>query len=86
MSEEQQPSQTAQTSQATPNTLTDKYKAKGAQQLTLKEYEVLKAKKDQQAQKKVNPIVKIILSIPMLIIFAFGLVLIPFIFFQFFAQ
>ena len=80
------PQTSSQTSQPTPNTLTDKYKSKGAQQLTLKEYEALKAKKEQKSQKKVPLPVRIILAIPMFLIFAFGLILIPIIFFQFFSQ
>ena len=68
------------------NSLNDKYKSKGAQQLTLKEYEALKAKEAQKAQKKLPLPIRIILAIPALAIFGFGLFLIPLIFFQFFSQ
>jgi len=54
-------------------------------QISLKEYLAKKEKEAQQAKKGKIPLpIKIILAIPVLAIFAFGLFLIPFLIFQFF--
>ena len=59
-------------------TLADKYKLKGAQQLTYNEYQALKAK-NSKPKFKIPPFVKFILGTPFIIIFCCGVFFIPYI-------
>lgn len=59
-------------------TLADKYKLKGAQQITYAEYQALKAKNSRR-RFIIPPFVKFILGTPFIIVFCCGLVFIPYI-------
>lgn len=58
-------------------TLTEKYKLKGAQQMTYAEYETLRAK-NKNAKPKIPPIVKMILGAPFVLIACVGVLFIPY--------
>ena len=57
--------------------LSDKYKLKGAQQMTYDEYLALQEKKN-KPKFKVPPALKFILGTPFIIIFCCGIVFIPY--------
>ena len=58
-------------------TLSDKYKLKGAQQMTYAEYQALKAKSN-KPKFTIPPVVKFILGTPFIIIFCCGILFIPY--------
>ena len=58
-------------------TLSDKYKLKGAQQLTYAEYQALKTK-NSKPRFTIPPFVKFILGTPFIIIFCCGVIFIPY--------
>ena len=61
-------------------TLAEKYKLKGAQQMSYDQYEALKAKNSRKSSKfKIPTFAKFILTAPFIIGFAFGIFFIPFI-------
>ncbi len=61
-------------------TLAEKYKLKGAQQMTYDEYEAAKAKSARKSSKfKIPAFAKFILGTPFIIIFLFGVLFIPYI-------
>lgn len=62
--------------------LSQKYKAKGAQNMTLKEYLALKKKKSQTQKPQLPAPVKIILATPFILICCFGVLYIPYMIFQ----
>lgn len=64
-----------------PN-LGKKYKTRGFQQLSLKDYEALKKKRSRRYRPKLPPHLKIILGTPFLLVFCFGLFFIPIIIYQ----
>ncbi len=60
-------------------TLSEKYKLKGAQQMTYTDYAALKAKVNPKKVKfKIPTFVKFILGTPFVIIFIFGILFIPY--------
>lgn len=59
--------------------LTEKYKLKGAQQMTYAAYKALLIKRQKAFKLKIPPAVKFILGTPFIIIFCCGLVFIPYI-------
>ena len=63
----------------------NKYEAKGAQQVSLQDY-LAKQEKTKKSQFKIPTAVKYILAAPVLIIFCFGLFLIPYMIFQAFTS
>ncbi len=67
-----------------PNDLSKNYKEKGFQQMTLKDYNALKLKKEKKQKKEMPAAVKYILMTPFILIFCFGLFFIPFMIYQFF--
>jgi hypothetical protein len=62
--------------------LAKKYKAKGVQNMTLKEYLELKKKKGGKEKPQVPVPVKLTLSTPLLLICCFGVIFIPYIVYQ----
>lgn len=60
-------------------TLTDKYKLKGAQQMTYAEYAALKEKQSKGRKFEIPIIVKFILGTPFIIVFCCGILFIPYI-------
>lgn len=67
-----------------PKDLSKNYREKGFQQMTLKEYNALKLKKQQKQKKEMPAALKYILMTPFILIFCFGLFFIPFMIYQFF--
>lgn len=57
--------------------LSDKYKLKGAQQMTYAEYQAYKAKSN-KPKFTIPPVIKFILGTPFIIIFCGGIVFIPY--------
>lgn len=68
-------------SQRTKVDLSGRYRAKGAQQVTLQEYRA-RQEKAEKSKIKIPSAVKFILATPFLIVFSFGLFFIPFLIFQ----
>lgn len=60
-------------------TLADKYKLKGAQQMTYADYKALQAKNKKTSKFKIPIFVKFILGTPFIIIFCCGILFIPYI-------
>ncbi len=60
-------------------TLADKYKLKGAQQMTYADYKALQAKNKKTAKFKIPIFVKFILGTPFIIVFCCGVLFIPYI-------
>jgi len=67
-----------------PNDLSKDYKDKGFQQMTLKDYNAQRLKKNKKQKKEIPAAVKYILMTPFILIFCFGLFFIPFMIYQFF--
>jgi len=63
-------------------TLEDKLKLKGAQQMTVADYQTLKTKQN-KPQFKLPPVVKWILAAPFIAIFAAGVIFLPFMVYRF---
>lgn len=61
--------------------LSQKYRAKGFQSLSLSEYESIKARKNKTKKFKAPPFIKLIAGTPFVIIFIFGLLFLPWIVF-----
>ncbi len=59
-------------------TLEDKYKEKGAQQMTYAEYEALRNKNSKAPKFKIPLFLKFILGTPFIIIFCCGIVFLPY--------
>lgn len=60
-------------------TLSDKYKLKGAQQISYAEYEAAKAKQSRTRKFRIPAFVKFIISTPFIVIFCVGIFFIPYI-------
>ncbi len=61
-------------------TLADKYKLKGAQQVTYAEYEAARAKQARASRKiRIPMFVKVILGVPFIVIFVLGIFYLPYI-------
>lgn len=60
-------------------TLADKYKLKGAQQMTYADYKALQSKNKKASKFKIPIFVKFILGTPFIIIFCCGVLFIPYI-------
>jgi len=67
-----------------PKDLSKDYKEKGFQQMTLKEYNAQRLKKEKKQKKEMPAAIKYILMTPFILIFCFGLFFIPFMIYQFF--
>jgi len=59
--------------------LQQKYKAKGCQTLSLAEYQALRAKRSHRKKSGLPAPVKFVFSTPLLIIFCFGVLFLPYI-------
>jgi len=59
--------------------LARKYKEKGFQQISLDEYEKIRAKKSKKSKVQIPTHMKFILGTPLIIIFCFGIFFIPYI-------
>lgn len=62
-----------------PLTLNDKYKARGAQSMSMAEYLALKEKNSKKPKLQIPTFVKYILGSPFIILFCAGLLFIPYI-------
>jgi len=59
--------------------LSQKYRAKGFQSLSLAEYEAIRKRKNKKKNLAVPPFLKFIAGTPLIIIFIFGLIFLPWI-------
>jgi len=62
--------------------LKQKYKAKGCQTLSLAEYQALRAKRSRKKRAGIPIHFKFVLSTPLLIIFCFGVLFLPYIIYR----
>lgn len=60
------------------NDLSQKYQERGSQRVTLAEHEAQQEKKAKKKNIKLHPLAKIIVNIPLILLFCFGIFFIPF--------